>query len=964
MRLTRTGAQAFLLLLLALAAALASGNNLLYLLYALVAAALAVSAAGARPLVEADVELPEGAFQGAEVPLVVRLRNPGRFERRALRLRWGGSVVRIASIGPRSERRVELRVRLPHRGLNRLAGLRLESAWPFGLVLGTREVAAAPVLALPRPGESGARSGVLVESADAGAARPKKGAGDDLYGIREYDESDDPRLINWKLSARTGRLLVNEFAEPGGAKVLVRLPESRGAEAEERVREAAAACRLHIERGAEVRLVAGPRDTGFGRGRLHLERMLEALALLGEGGSPREARSAEDPGAEGAEPGLLWPTYLGALVVWASLFLIEEIPRPLLAGLLPLLGLGAWLDLRGGPRLPGPLWNAASLCVLLFVLLFDWRRSGVVVANTHLLIYLLVNRTLCPKDGPALRQFFLILFLAFFLVSGQTISLWYVPAFLAYAAAAALWLSQAGGSLRPLLRPLAFTLAAAGLLFLATPRIEPLRRMNPFVAMGLDKRAPRREFVSGFTERVRLGFFGQLKKSSARVMRVRPLDAPQTPPPWLRVRGAAFDRFDGIGWSASRLEFRYRLSGRTYWTAESRAWLPRRGSLLLLPGSRPLSKRLFEFTLYPLNSSVLFTPDDEGLPAAVEETDNGVYFDASDSLRFGASYLNGIRYLVRCDPSRAGSGPAIVGYDAIVRERFLQLPALDPRIPELAERITRRSLGPAEKVAAVERFLSRGFDYSLYSDEPDRTLSDFLFRVHSGNCEYFATAAAVLLRSAGVPTRLVTGFLADEWNEYGRFYDVRQGMAHAWVEAWVDGRWATVEATPSENALSQRAGDVLERARRWFDAVQTRWWYRHVIGYDSFVQRNTFRREALALELQRAGRALRRHAGPAAAAGVLLLLVWGLSLLLRLPRRPPTPYERAERLLARKGLSRKPWQTPREFLAEASAARPALAAARELAELHYAQRWSGRALTADERRRAQALLEAVREALR
>ena len=74
----------------------------------------------------------------------------------------------------------------------------------------------------------------------------------------------------------------------------------------------------------------------------------------------------------------------------------------------------------------------------------------------------------------------------------------------------------------------------------------------------------------------------------------------------------------------------------------------------------------------------------------------------------------------------------------------------------------------------------------------------FLFEAHKGHCEYFATAAALLLRCSGIPCRYVTGFVSGERNEYGNYWVTRNKDAHAWVEAYIEGQgWRTIEATPS-----------------------------------------------------------------------------------------------------------------------------------------------------------------------
>src|SRR6185295_5058621 len=98
-------------------------------------------------------------------------------------------------------------------------------------------------------------------------------------------------------------------------------------------------------------------------------------------------------------------------------------------------------------------------------------------------------------------------------------------------------------------------------------------------------------------------------------------------------------------------------------------------------------------------------------------------------------------------------------------------------------------------------------------------LEEFLFVRRSGNCEYFAAAMAVMLRSEGIPSRVVAGFQQGEWNPYGRYFMVRLSDAHSWVEAYIDGRgWVAFDPSPrGEVALSLAAA----RMR----------WYRYVINW-------------------------------------------------------------------------------------------------------------------------------------
>ena len=963
--------------MLTLAAALVSGNNLLYLLYGLIAAALLLSAAAAwldLRSVRADAEFPERVFRGGPFVLRVRLRNEGRFSCWLPAIRWGrGQACCLDRLDPGAEGGAALDVVLPHRGRNSLDGLRLATSFPFGLIELSRTLAGAVGTALPRPREVRSPVELSADVTESGERKPRKGAGDELYGIRGYDPSDDARLINWKLTARTGKVLVNEYEGLGGSKVTVRVSaDGTDDSSEDAVVEAASACRHFIDRGGTVRLVTREGEVGPGQGLAHLDRLLEALALLGRGRVPRPAPSP----AAAAGPGAAGPRALfsaGTALVFGALILVEEIPPAWLAALTPLFLL-AWAMDRGTlPRLPKLLWDVLSVAVLAFVLAVDWRWSGVTVANTHLILYLMFNRLLSALSPGETGQAFFILVLGFFLVSGQTISLWYFAFFLLFAAFSGAWLFHSrwreAGPGRPfpaglLAGLLAAGLAVDGLVFAATPRIEPLRRMQAFAAMGLDKRRPRAEFVAQFTENVSLGFFGSLKQSGARVLRVRPLgnreDGAAAPWPALRVRGGSFDTLYGRRWSKTNSRFRYQVGQGSYQTAQGKAWTPRRGGRLLFPAERVPAAPEAEITVYPLASAVLFSL---GSLSAVGEPRAGAWFDHTDTAYFGSSYLGGVQYQVYPGTAR-GFGPFIEGYDRLVRERFLQLPpGEDPRVRALSQRLIRDARSPREAVRAVEEHLRRDYAYSTYSRDASKDLAGFLFGDRTGNCEYFATAAVILLRHAGIPARLATGFLTEDWNEYGRFYDVRQAHAHAWGEALVDGRWLVVDGTPSGgDSVVSRA--LRARLERYFEALQFRW-YRDVIGYDGFVQRNTFYRFNAALVGPQARLRLRQAALAAAALLVLAAAGWGARALWRRLRRPlPGRFDRALALLRRAGLRRLAHETPLEFARGAARRRPELEPLVDLVRLHYRERFAGRPLSADEAAQAERLLAGLTDAVR
>ena len=121
-----------------------------------------------------------------------------------------------------------------------------------------------------------------------------------------------------------------------------------------------------------------------------------------------------------------------------------------------------------------------------------------------------------------------------------------------------------------------------------------------------------------------------------------------------------------------------------------------------------------------------------------------------------------------------------------------------PRIRELVDSWRAQSTAPAELVShALDFFRAGSFSYTL---KPPLLKGDpvdgFLFGTRQGFCEHFAAAFTVLMRVAGVPTRVVTGYQGGRWNAIGQFLEVRQADAHAWAEVWLpETGWMRVDPT-------------------------------------------------------------------------------------------------------------------------------------------------------------------------
>jgi len=158
-------------------------------------------------------------------------------------------------------------------------------------------------------------------------------------------------------------------------------------------------------------------------------------------------------------------------------------------------------------------------------------------------------------------------------------------------------------------------------------------------------------------------------------------------------------------------------------------------------------------------------------------------------------------------------------------ENFLQLPTGSDRICSLAEQVAGGKKTPSDKIYALQNYFESNFKYSN-SGLPtgENAVNDFLFKSKKGNCEYFATAGALMLRCLNIPTRLTAGFISGEWNEFEKYYLVRENDAHTWVEIYLPGKgFLEFDPTPvmgrdrsTSSSLWWRIADpVVFRWNRW-----------------------------------------------------------------------------------------------------------------------------------------------------
>jgi protein-glutamine gamma-glutamyltransferase len=294
------------------------------------------------------------------------------------------------------------------------------------------------------------------------------------------------------------------------------------------------------------------------------------------------------------------------------------------------------------------------------------------------------------------------------------------------------------------------------------------------------------------------------------------------------------------------------------------------------------------------------------------------------------------------------------------KRAYLSLPkGLPGTFFELAKRLGAAGEGRATQVAAAMRHLSsrNGYRYSSRLKSVPRgydPVAFFLFKAKAGHCEYFASALSLLLRAMDIPTRLVTGFVGGRWNAYGGFLSIRQGDAHAWVEAYLpsQGGWRVLDPTPPEGRVPALKKGTWTRIKLWLESLKMGY-LRWVVDYDAHSQwslasgaRKWVRRRLPGgLPWGTLGYTL---LGTLALAGLALLVRYlrrrGLKLWPGKGRSPghiaTVPYERLLSALARFGFSRRPGQTPREFAADLDSALLPLDLISEITELYYLARYA------------------------
>ena len=423
------------------------------------------------------------------------------------------------------------------------------------------------------------------------------------------------------------------------------------------------------------------------------------------------------------------------------------------------------------------------------------------------------------------------------------------------------------------------------------------------------------ELSTGFSDQVKLGQVGQIKLDTTPIMRIKILDRdPETLPKPIYWRGIALDEFDGKEWRVGDLN--------------QNVYKKNKDGIILVneTKNKTLSQ---EIVTEPLDTDILFAAN---LPVGFWGVAGGKIEEVNDSYIIPGQVSYRLKYLAYSDlsiPSAEELRREKEDYPNYIKNLYLKLPPLSERVQELAKNIISTDVNSYDKANSIKRYLINNMNYTITLEKgaSEFPLDDFLFDNKAGHCEYFATAMVVLLREVGIPARIVNGFLDGEWNQYGRFFLVRQSNAHSWVEVFFSGHgWILFDPTPASDEGFPKSNFIAT----YLDYLRYRW-SRYIVDFSQRDQINLFSglqnrwrwqkskfQNKLEINLKFNKKWLLGFV-------ILALVVWTFlankkfEFLRIYERKKPEEkasiiYKKALKLLSKKGFKKPDFVTPREFV--------------------------------------------------
>jgi len=614
------------------------------------------------------------------------------------------------------------------------------------------------------------------------------------------------------------------------------------------------------------------------------------------------------------DPGLSrdQPPWLFAAAVAATAPHALQQPAWLTAFAVTLFAWAGWLWWKD-KRLPGrwlvlALTIGGSLAILAEFRTFFGREAGIAMLVMFMALKLLEMRH--RRDAIVVVMLGYFLLLTHYLASQEIvvgiwllIALWLITAALVRLHAGTI---AARENLRLAATLLVQSLPLMLLLYLLFPRIS-----GPLWGLPADAHSGR----SGLSEQMNPGSIAELVQSGEIAFRVR-FEGPPPAQRQLYWRGPVLENFDGTVWRRSirrQPPEVVQADGPTvvYETtleAHGQHWLLALDAPLALPEGSRLDGRLSVLTNRPLDSRQRFR------------------LQAATAFRFNTQ-----------------EAPATLAANRLLPE------AGNPHSRALAREWKAQSATPGELIGlALRHFNREAFHYTLRPPLLGHDgIDDFLFSSRRGFCEHYASAFVFLMRAAGLPARVVTGYQGGEYNPLDRHLVVRQSEAHAWAEVWLPERgWTRVDPTAAvaperieRGIVNALTGDeplpaFLLNRTDWLRDIRYRWealnnaWNQYVLGYDGERQRRFLANLGFVQVDWRLLATLLAASCSAALAVILFLNLWYR------PRIDPALrlWRHAQRRI---GLNCAPQETPLAFAARVRQQMPLLASDFDTVVEHY-----------------------------
>jgi transglutaminase-like putative cysteine protease len=460
-------------------------------------------------------------------------------------------------------------------------------------------------------------------------------------------------------------------------------------------------------------------------------------------------------------------------------------------------------------RLP-PAWLRIILALMCFIgVLASFEAVSGVGPGSALLAVMAALKLLETKQR---RDQFVLLFISIFLIMSSLLReqyLWSLPYLLAgvlFTMTAWLRMSDSrpvsvGQSLRTGTRMIAYSAPLMVAMWIFFPRIA-----TPFWAVPIDTSAA----TSGLSDRMSPGDISSLSLSDAVAFRVT-FDGEAPPPSKRYWRGLVLHRFNGRSWAGND---------------------PSMGSGArreIEPVGEPVS---YQVTLEPTRQHWIFA------------------LDVPYEWNLSRTYMARQQQLARMQPVDQRINYSVVSYPDFRLSNDLSKTAKDyyTRIPpnsntrtlELARKM-RQEAGSREDFInrVLRKFNAEEYYYTLQPPPlGSNPVDQFLFDSKRGFCEHYASAFAVMMRAAGIPSRIVLGYQGGEMNPMGKYMIVRQADAHAWTEVWLPGRgWYRVDPTAAvapERIEEGRYGAMLDGiGASWGLEAPSQWLYRVTMTWDA-----------------------------------------------------------------------------------------------------------------------------------